>query len=181
MKTMDLEGKFLGYEKKTLAAIAVVIVVALGSFYVGAKYEKHKLGALGFLASKPTAQLKDSSHYLKGTVSAKTDKSITVKTDAGTKTIEFAPGMTFGKNGNGSAADIFVGELIVITGETDANGNFVPSNMRISKKSPKKSEVAPKTDTTTPPTDGTMTPAPTGTTSTGTTAPATTMPAPAAK
>lgn len=45
MNTINLEGKLYGYEKKTLAIIAMLILVAGVMFYAGAKYEKKKIGS----------------------------------------------------------------------------------------------------------------------------------------
>lgn len=44
------EGETIwGYKKKTLAAGLMLLVVAGGMFYIGAKYEKNKLSKLGLL------------------------------------------------------------------------------------------------------------------------------------
>ncbi len=175
-KCISLEGKLLGYEKKTLALTAIVIVIAGAAFYTGAKYEKHKLNALGLLVNK-SANKQTADNSIKGTVTAKDDVSITLDMADGTsKNIPFSGNMTFGKDGAGSAADLFVGELVVIAGENDANGNFIPSNIRASKNSPKAPVPAPGDETTmpAPATTGTVVPAP----KTSTTAPTITTPAP---
>lgn len=46
---MEEEEKIWGYKKKTLTTGLMVLVVAGGMFYVGAKYEKNKLSKLGLL------------------------------------------------------------------------------------------------------------------------------------
>ncbi len=51
---MNLEGKCCGYNKKTLAIIALVVLVAGVMFYAGAKYEKRKLTSLGLLKTSTT-------------------------------------------------------------------------------------------------------------------------------
>ena len=48
MNTVNWESEFYGYKKKTLAATAILILVAAVMFYAGAKYEKNKLLSLGF-------------------------------------------------------------------------------------------------------------------------------------
>ncbi|MFA7319782.1 MAG: hypothetical protein WC022_04275 [Parcubacteria group bacterium] len=150
-KTMNLEGKIAGYEKKTLVIAAIVIIAAGAVFYAGAKYEKHKLSALGLLVNK-SANKKAAVNSIKGIVTAKDDKSVTIKmTDGTTRNIQFSNSMTFGTDGAGSAADVFVGELLVIAGENNADGIFTPTNMRASKKSPKapapQEETAPSAET----------------------------------
>ncbi|GEM_PF-1910045 len=139
-KTMNLEGKVLGYEKKTLAVIAIAVIGAAVFFYAGAKYEKHKLSALGLLAnsksSSSASKKAAAANSLKGTVTAKDDKSVTIKlADDTEKTIQFGNGMTFGKSGTLTAAEISVGGIVVITGENNADGTFVATNIRASKKS----------------------------------------------
>jgi len=171
-KTVNLEGKIMGYEKKTLAIIVIVIIAALAAFYAGAKYEKHKLSALGLLVNKSATKKAAVGNSIKGTITAADDKSITIKmTNGSEKTIEFSSSMTFGTKGTGSASDLFIGELVVITGENNPDGSFAATNIRISKKSPKRSEVAPVE----------ATPTPTSTTGTAPTAPTTAVPAPAMK
>jgi len=146
-KTMNLEGKILGYEKKTLLIVAIAVVGALVFFYAGAKYEKHKLGALGLLVNKSTSKKTTAVNSIKGTVTAKDDKSVTLKmADGSTKTIAFSANMTFGKTGTGTASEIFIGELVVIAGENNADGTFIPTNIRASKKSPKPPVPAAPTD-----------------------------------
>lgn len=46
---MEEEGKIWGYSKKTLTIGLMLVVVAGGMFYIGAKYEKNKLSNLGLL------------------------------------------------------------------------------------------------------------------------------------
>ena len=173
---MNLEGKVMGYEKKTLAIVIIIIIAAGAVFYAGAKYEKHKLSALGLLSgSKSSSKKATAGNSIKGTVTATDDKSVTIKMADGTdKTIEFSSGMTFGNNAAGSASDLFVGELVVIAGENNPDGSFAATNIRISKKSPKASA-----------TPTINTPATTGTSVTPATPPTATSvpmaPAPAAK
>jgi hypothetical protein len=49
---MNEEGKIMGYDKKTLICIAVLVVVAGVMFYAGAKYEKSKLMKLNLLGDR---------------------------------------------------------------------------------------------------------------------------------
>jgi type II secretory pathway pseudopilin PulG len=46
---MQLEGKVLGYSKKTVAMVLAFLIVAGVMFYAGAQYEKKKLGSMGLL------------------------------------------------------------------------------------------------------------------------------------
>ena len=53
---MPLEGKIMGTNKKTLASIIVLVLVAGIMFYAGAKYEKNKLSKMGLLKNSPSSQ-----------------------------------------------------------------------------------------------------------------------------
>lgn len=46
---MAEEEKIWGYSRKTLVAGLILVIVAGGMFYIGAKYEKNKLSNLGLL------------------------------------------------------------------------------------------------------------------------------------
>ncbi len=46
---MPEEEKIMGYSKKTVRAVVVLVLVAGAMFYAGAKYEKSKLSKLGLL------------------------------------------------------------------------------------------------------------------------------------
>jgi Flp pilus assembly protein TadG len=46
MNDLNLEGKIYGYNKKTVALVALVVVVFGIAFYAGAMYEKKKLASL---------------------------------------------------------------------------------------------------------------------------------------
>lgn len=180
-KPMMLEGKIMGYEKKTLVIAAIIIIGAAAVFYAGAKYEKHKLSALGLLTSKSAAKKAAAGNSLKGIVTAIDAKSVTIKmTDGTTKNVPFTSSMTFGKNGTDSASVITVGEAVVIAGENNPDGTFAASNVRASKKNPKNPVAVPAAGTTIPATtETTPAPATTPTPAPATTVPMTTAPAPA--
>ncbi len=46
MNNLNLEGKIYGYNKKTVALLALVVIVFGIAFYAGAMYEKKKLASL---------------------------------------------------------------------------------------------------------------------------------------
>lgn len=138
--TMDLKGKVIGYDKKILVLTGSLLIVAGVFFYAGAKYEKHKLSALGLLIEKN----KKDEISMKGFLIAKDEKSFTIKmADSSEKIVPLA-GSSFGNNGNGVSEDFFVGHLLIITGKNNSDGTFVTENIRKSKKSPK--VIAPETE-----------------------------------
>ncbi|MDR3558782.1 MAG: hypothetical protein P4L62_01500 [Candidatus Pacebacteria bacterium] len=44
---MNLEGKMMGYNKKTVVVAIVAVILAVVIFYAGAEYEKNKMIRLG--------------------------------------------------------------------------------------------------------------------------------------
>jgi hypothetical protein len=58
MEMEKTEGKVLGYNKKILAMIVALVIVAGGAFYIGSKYEKNKLSKLGLLKEATGATVK---------------------------------------------------------------------------------------------------------------------------
>ena len=87
---MESEGKVLGYNKKTITVVVLLIVVAGVMFYAGAQYEKKKLGSMGLL--KSAAQTKQ------GGTKSKTTKSGTAPVDnSGTQNNTPAPSSTSGQ------------------------------------------------------------------------------------
>jgi len=49
---MNLEGKVMGYNKKTVVCVLVLVLIAGGMFYAGAKFEKNKLLKLNLLGDR---------------------------------------------------------------------------------------------------------------------------------
>lgn len=133
---MDLKGKIIGYDKKILVVAGLLLIIAGIFFYAGAKYEKHKLSALGLLVDK--SEVKKDGISLRGFLTEKDDESVTIKLIDGTsKIIPFSAATTFGANENGQLEDLLIGQLLVIAGKNSPDGTFVAENIRKSKKSPK--------------------------------------------
>jgi nitrite reductase (NO-forming) len=62
------EDKIWGYSKKTLTTGLMVVVVAGGMFYAGAKYEKNKLSRLGLLKNGTEQVAKQKKQKTEATV-----------------------------------------------------------------------------------------------------------------
>jgi hypothetical protein len=133
---MSLEGKLLGYDKKTLAIAGAFTIVAGIFFYGGAKYEKHKLFSLGLLTNK--TQINKNETLLKGLLVFKDSTRFTLKLDNGSeKIIPLNENVTFGTKKNGSAEDFILGQLLVVSGKNNSDGTFLAENIKVSKKSQK--------------------------------------------
>jgi len=139
---MQIVGKILKYDKKTLIIVLVVIFLMGIAFYAGAKYEKSKLSKMGLLKDSATSS-PASSNSIKGTITAKDDKSVTIKTsDGSSQTVAVSNSTTYGQKGTKSLADIAVGEEVAISGQKNSDGTF--SAQSIQKTSAKKAQSTPQ-------------------------------------
>lgn len=142
---MQIGGKILKYDKKTLI-IAVVAIFLIGiAFYAGAKYEKSKLSKMGLLKDSATSATGSpaSSNSIKGTITAKDDKSVTIKTnDGSSQTVSVSSSTTYGQKGTKSLADLAIGEEVAISGQKNSDGTF--SAQSIKKTSAKKAPSTPQ-------------------------------------
>lgn len=79
---MESEGKVLGYNKKIITMVILLVVVAGVMFYAGAQYEKKKLGSMGLL--KSASQTKSGGGSKSKTVKAGTAPTDNTGTPTGT-------------------------------------------------------------------------------------------------
>ena len=100
------------------------------------KYVKSIVLTLALLSLSAFAH--DGSHGMKGTVTAMTDKTITLETpDKKTVTINYDAKTTFTKSGTAATAkDLKVGERVVIESH-DMDGKMHAVNVRFGKPAPK--------------------------------------------
>ncbi len=142
-------------KKYHVIAIAVAIVVGAASFFGGTVYEKGKLSSQGLLRNAngqnangqrrgpgqggqgmafgrgggPNGQNGD---FVAGQVTAKDDKSITVKTpDGGSKIIYFSDSTTVGKSVQGNSSDLNNGEQVMAVGKISPDGSLAAENIQI--------------------------------------------------
>jgi len=140
---MNLEGKIGGYQKKTLVAAAIAIVVAGAVFYAGAKYEKAKLAKLpksNTCAISDTTKVSKkqaaadaaakAANSISGTITAKDARNITLKLADGTSKVIAL-----------DEATLTVGEAVTVVGQTNADGSFTTQSIG-------KTVVSAPTDTT---------------------------------
>jgi hypothetical protein len=140
--------KICGYNKKTLICLIVLIVIAFGFFYAGAKYEKNKMAKLGltknatdicFGATSPGVQ------SVTGEVSSVGDNTMTIKKDDGSM-LEFsiASNTKIGKKGD-TLASFSSGQKVVVRVMQGPDGKFLAQSV---KQAP--TETQPATGTTQP-------------------------------
>ncbi len=187
MEQMNLEGEIMGYKKKTVAVVALVIVLVAVSFYAGTRYEKGKLTKLCSNTSASTKAPKKTAtpapapaptpapaNQILGTVATKTPKGIITLTleDKTVATVGTVATTKYGDAGTGAFADVTVGEAVAVitTGVKAADGSWIavsvkpapvvapaPAAETTTPKKTKKAKSAKATDTTTTDTTATDT------------------------
>ena len=133
---MNSEEKFLGYNKKTLITVVSAIILLVGGFCVGTRYEKSKLERMGLLktsAAAPQAKTTKSktSNTVSGSISAKDDKTVTIKKDDNTiQVISVTASTKFGPDGKGTTADFKVGDNVSLSTTKNADGSLSAKSVK---------------------------------------------------
>ena len=138
----------MGYQKKTVAIVALIIVLMAGSFYVGTRYEKSKLTKIGATSASTTPKASKKSatsvaipepapapaNQILGTIATKTPKGVITLTlnDKTTATVGTVTTTKYGDTGAGTFADVTVGEAVAIitTGVKAADGSWVAESIK---------------------------------------------------
>jgi hypothetical protein len=148
-----------------LGVLIAVIVAGAGAFYGGTVYEKNSLASQGMLRGGGNGQFRgngqggpggpdnqgqgrqfgfrgpnpngDNTDFAAGQITAKDDKSVTVKDRNGSsKIIFFSDSTTVGKAVQGSASDLNVGQQIVANGKNNPDGSLSAQNIQIRPDQP---------------------------------------------
>ncbi len=130
-----------------IAIIVTFVIAGGGGFFGGMKYGQSSSpagkagqygfpGGLGMRTNAPGstagARLRGGSGFVNGDIISKDDKSVTVKNRAGgSQIIFFAPSTAIGKTTSGSAADLTVGENIMVNGTANPDGTVTATNIQI--------------------------------------------------
>lgn len=138
--------------KIVTAAVVAAIVFGGAGFYGGMTYEKSaaasqrqdrfaQMGGGNFAGrnsgannqNRPrTVGARNGGGFIAGQITAKDDKSITVKERSGSsKIILYSGSTTVGKSVAGSAADLSTGENVMVTGTTNTDGSVTAENIQI--------------------------------------------------
>ena len=141
--------------KKDIIIVAtLVILVGAGAFFGGTVYEKNSLSKAGSLrsANGSNRQMvqgqgglgggqcrpggadfnRGTGDFVTGNIISKDEKSITVKSpDGSSKIIFFSDSTTVGKATEGSAADLSMGEEVMVNGKSNSDGTVTAQNIQI--------------------------------------------------
>ncbi|HRY63143.1 MAG TPA: DUF5666 domain-containing protein [Patescibacteria group bacterium] len=128
--------------KKNLPiVIAIVALVAAGSFYGGMKYQASKTPSRGQFTGGPEGMFgpgganragNSSMSFINGEIISKDDQSVTVKlNNGGSKTVYYSASTTIGKMATGTPEDLSVGAPVMITGKSNTDGNVTAESIQI--------------------------------------------------
>jgi len=145
--------------KMLVGFIIAMVVVGAGSFYGGMLYGKNIGGKnLGrnFLAQGGQMMINGQGkiggnraagvNFINGSIIAKDDESITVKSiDGGSKIILLSSTTQINKSVTGALSDLEVGKNIMVTGATNSDGSLTAKSIELRTDIP-----APVTATSTP-------------------------------
>jgi len=124
MPTEETQCKVCGYNKRTVIAVLVILIVAGGAFYIGAKYEKNKLSRLGLIndcKSIVTSKVVE----LSGEIVSRTDSGMVIKAnDGSTQAISFTVSTRMSKKNKTTVASLTAGEQVIVKGVKDDSGVF---------------------------------------------------------
>jgi len=120
-------------------AIVAVLIFAGGGFYGGMKYQNYRMAkrVRGFasgqgLGSRGSNQNRNGGSFTAGNITAKDDKSITVKSpDGSSKIVYFSDSTTVAKSEKGTSGDLVVGQNINANGKANSDGSIAAENIQI--------------------------------------------------
>jgi len=125
------------------AAIVVIIVVGVGSFYCGLKYGQSKRSFEGNFGNWPGAsngqnaamtgrRIGQGGGFINGDIMSQDDKSMTVKLrDGGSKIVLFSSSTEIGRFSSGTLSDLQVNDNVMVTGKTNTDGSLTAQSIQI--------------------------------------------------
>jgi len=120
----------------TIIAVAVVVIlVAVGAFFGGIKYQQSKSPRFGNFQgarSGQQAQGNQGARPVNGEIISQDEKSITVKLqDGSSKIVLVGDGTTINKSAEGPKSDLTVGEKVAVFGTQNTDGSVTAQNIQL--------------------------------------------------
>ena len=128
--------------KNNYLVVIVAIIVGLGGFYGGMKYQESKTpefaknlpenfeqmrgGQMGHISNN------DSTTTVRGEIISMDDSSVTVKlSDDSSKIVIFSDSTSINVSEEGSAENLIEGTEVMVIGQTNSDGSVTASNIQI--------------------------------------------------
>jgi len=132
--------------KKLILFIIVLILVGVGAFFGGMKYQQNKISAqrLSFQNLSPEQRQQFAqragrvgANFLSGEVISKDEKSLTLKLlDGSTKIVFFSGSTQILKATEGAIDDIEIGKQIMVSGDQNSDGSLTAKTIQLSPRYP---------------------------------------------
>lgn len=132
--------------KTFLTILITALIVGAGAFYGGMRYQKSSLASQGLLRDQSRGQGQGGRQFggggrgpgggqgdfTAGEITAKDDKSLTIKTrDGSSKIVYFSDSTTIGKSTQGSLSDLNTGQQIMANGKNNPDGSLSAQNIQV--------------------------------------------------
>lgn len=128
--------------KKIIPIVAVIILVAGGSFFGGMKYGQSNTSSSGFPGGDSRQNAsgtfpggvinRGGANLISGEIIAKDENSITLKlSSGGSKIIFYSGSTTIQKTTSGGAADLTVGKTVSVSGKTNDDGSVTAQSIQL--------------------------------------------------
>lgn len=141
-------------KKTSIIIIVVIILVGVGAFFGGMKYNQSKaqrnfqslsnltpeqrqqrlgqMGIAGMGAQAGRLGNRSGVNFISGDIISKDDKSITVKMrDGSTKIVFYSDSTEVGKFVSGTDNDLEVGKSVSVNGQTNSDGSITAQSIQI--------------------------------------------------
>ena len=120
----EMKDKICGYNKKTLV-IALVLILIIGAFFIGTRYEINKLIKMGILEDEAGEGTCKGRDLVAGEIITKTNNNITIRTsDGNIQNASISVAMKIVKKNEDVLASLNIGQQVEIRGLKNIDGSF---------------------------------------------------------
>ena len=120
----EMKDKICGYNKKTLV-IALVLILIIGAFFIGTRYEINKLIKMEILEGEAGEGICKGRDLIAGEIIAKTNNNITIRTsDGNIQNASISVAMKIVKKNEDVLASLNIGQQVEIRGLKNIDGSF---------------------------------------------------------